>query len=349
MTKKLFEVNGIKIGKGFEPYIIAELSANHGGSIERAKASISAAKKAGVSAVKIQSYTPDTMTIESDKSDFQIKEGLWKGNSLYSLYAGAYTPFEWHKELFDYAKGIGVTIFSTPFDESAVDLLESLHVAAYKIASFELTDLPLIEYVAKKQKPMFMSTGMASIEEITEAVKTVNQCGNHQLLLFHCISSYPAATEESNLSNIILLEEEFGVQVGLSDHTISNVASIAAVVMGAVAIEKHFKLDGDDCGPDSSFSLDPGQLLALVEDCNQAKLAMGAKGFSRSDSEESNRTFRRSLYFVKDLCQGEIVTESDIRRIRPGYGLPPKFFNKIVGKTLIKSVERGDSVQWDCF
>jgi len=349
MTKTIFEVNGRQIGKGLEPFIIAELSANHGGSIERAKASILAAKEAGVSAVKIQSYTPDTMTIDSNKPDFQIKEGLWKGNSLYNLYREAFTPFEWHRELFDYANDIGITIFSTPFDESAADLLETLNVAAYKIASFELTDLPLIEYVAKKQKPMFMSTGMATIEEIREAVMTVKQCGNDQLLLFHCISSYPAATKESNLSNLLLLEEEFGVLVGLSDHTISNVASISAVAMNAVAIEKHFKLDSDDCGPDSSFSLDPKQLSALVEDCKEAKLALGSKNFSRSNSEENNKIFRRSLYFVKDLRQGDIVTVSDIRRIRPGFGLAPKFYKQIIGKKLIKDVEHGDSVQWDCF
>ena len=345
----MIQINNRKIGESFYPSIIAELSANHGGSIERAKQSILAAKKAGVDAVKIQSYTPDTMTIDCDKEDFQIKEGLWKGTSLYNLYREAFTPFEWHKELFEYAAKIEITLFSTPFDESAVDLLEALDTPAYKIASFELTDLPLIEYIAKRNKPILISTGMGSLDEIEEAITTIKSCGNEQILMFHCISSYPAPTDQSHLFNIQLLASKFKVEVGLSDHTTSGIASAVSIGLGAVAIEKHFKLDDDDCGPDASFSLLPAQLKELVEDSKQAWLAVGSKNFARSQVEESNTIFRRSLYFVKDLCQGEVVTESDIRRIRPGYGLPPKFFKEIVGKKLIKSVERGDSVQWDCF
>jgi N-acetylneuraminate synthase len=345
----MIQINNRKIGESFYPYIIAELSANHGGSIERAKQSILAAKKAGVDAVKIQSYTPDTMTIDCDKEDFQIKEGLWKGTSLYNLYREAFTPYEWHKELFEYAAKIELTLFSTPFDESAVDLLEALDTPAYKIASFELTDLPLIEYIAKRNKPILISTGMGSLDEIEEAITTIKSCGNDQILMFHCISSYPAPTDQSHLLNIKLLASKFKVEVGLSDHTISGIASAVSIGLGVVAIEKHFKLDNDDCGPDASFSLLPAQLKELVEDSKQAWLAVGSKKFARSQVEKSNTIFRRSLYFVKDLSKGEVVTESDIRRIRPGYGLPPKYFKEIVGKKLIKSVERGDSVQWDCF
>ena len=345
----MIQVNNRKIGAPFYPYIIAELSANHGGSIERAKQSILAAKKAGVDAVKIQSYTPDTMTIDCDKRDFQIKEGLWKGKSLYNLYREAYTPFEWHKELYEYAAKIEITLFSTPFDESAVDLLETLNTPAYKIASFELTDLPLIEYIAKCNKPILISTGMGSLDEIEEAITTIKSCGNEQILIFHCISSYPAPTDQSNLLNIQLLASKFKVEVGLSDHTISGLASTVSIGLGAVAIEKHFKLDDDDCGPDASFSLLPAQLKKLVEDSKQAWLAVGSRKFARSQVEEPNMIFRRSIYFVKDLSPGAVVTESDIRRIRPGYGLPPKYFKQIVGKTLIKSVERGEPVQWDCF
>lgn len=338
-----------KIDSSNPPYIIAELSANHGGSIERAKQTILAAKNAGVDAVKIQSYTPDTMTIKSDKPDFQISEGLWKGESLYNLYRQAYTPFEWHKELFDYARNIGVTLFSTPFDETAVDLLEEMNVPAYKIASFELTDIPLIKYVAKKNKPILMSTGLASLEEIEDAVSTVRQHGNSEILLFHCISSYPAPTEESHLSNIRFLAKEFNLNVGLSDHTITNLASTVAIGLGAVAIEKHFKLDEEECGPDSSFSLLPEQLYDLVETCRNTWLSLGPDEFSRSFVERPNIIFRRSLYFVKALEKGDKVTEKDIRRIRPGYGLAPKFYDEVIGKTLSKNVDCGDPVLWNCF
>ncbi|MFC4699933.1 pseudaminic acid synthase [Glaciecola siphonariae] len=345
----MFTVNGQAIGKRLPPYIIAELSANHGGSIERAKASIQAAKAAGASAVKIQSYTPDTMTIDCDKPDFQIKSGLWKGSSLYSLYKQAYTPYEWHQELFTYAAQIGITLFSSPFDETAVDLLASLDAPAYKIASFELTDIPLIEYTAKQKRPMFMSTGMASLAEIAEAVQACKQQGNDEILLFHCISSYPAPTEESNLLNITAIAKEFDVELGLSDHTISNLAAIMSIGLGAVAVEKHFKLDDKDCGPDASFSLLPSQLSSLVQDCQQASLALGDGDFERTKAESDNSKFRRSLYFVKDLPEGAPITQDAVRRIRPGFGLAPKHLDKIMGQSLTKAVERGDPVTWDCF
>lgn len=346
-------INGKLIGKNEEPFIIAELSANHGGSLERAKKSIEAASKTGISAIKLQTYTPDTMTIKSDLPDFKISDGIWSGYTLHDLYAEAYTPFEWHKELFDHAKNLGVIIFSTPFDESAVDLLEELNTPAYKIASFEITDIPLIKYIAKKNKPIFLSTGMASETEIKEAVQTIRKENDVDILLFHCISSYPTITKDSNLNNILWLSKNFDTHVGLSDHTTDNIASITAIGMGAVAIEKHFKLDDNECGPDSTFSLNINQLENLVKDCNLAWTAKGQKKFFRPKSEEKNKIFRRSLYFVKNLTQGEIIKDTDIRRIRPGYGLAPNKYSYVIGKKVKQDVRRGDAVDLklieDCF
>ncbi len=342
------EINGQKLGRDCKPFIIAELSANHAGSINIAKQSMLEAKRCGVDAIKIQSYTPDTMTIECNKPDFQLTSGLWTGSSLYELYKRAHTPFEWHEELFKYAAEIGITLFSTPFDETAVDLLENLNTPAYKIASFELTDLPLIKYIAQKNKPILMSTGMGSLEEIAEALKIIREFSQNNILLFHCISSYPTPTQQSNLSNIRVLSKEFGVEIGLSDHTISNLAATVAVGIGAVAIEKHFKLNETDCGPDSSFSLTPAQLSTLVKDCNDAWLAKGQDGFFRADVESENKIFRRSLYFINDLPLGEIISSNDVKRIRPGYGLAPKYLSEILGKKLTRAVERGDPVSWDC-
>ena len=342
-------IDNKKISETEKPYIIAELSANHGGNIERAKLSIEKVAQTGASAVKIQTYTPDTMTIKSDLPDFSVKNGLWAGRTLYDLYSEAYTPFEWHKELFKHAYDNKITIFSTPFDESAVDLLEELDTPAYKIASFEIVDIPLIEYIAKKNKPIFMSTGMASKYEIENAVKAVRKKTEADLLLFHCISSYPTVTQESNLNNLIWLKNKFGVNVGLSDHTTNNIASLTAIGMGAVAIEKHFKVDNEECGPDSSFSLNIKQINSLVNECNQAWMAKGNRGFSRSISEEKNLVFRRSLYFVKKLKKGHILTENDIRRIRPGYGLEPKYFDEVIGKVLYCDVDRGEPVSFKNF
>jgi len=342
----------IKIANSFistnnSPFIIAELSANHSGSIEVAKNSILAAKNSGANAVKIQTYTPDTMTIDSNLKDFQIYDGLWKGKSLYELYSQAYTPYEWHQELFDYASEVGITIFSSPFDETAVDLLESLNTPAYKIASFELVDLPLIKIVAKTNKPLLMSTGMASLEEIGEALEVAKSAGNQNLLLFHCISSYPAPIEESNLNNILFLKKTFNVEVGLSDHTTSNIASIAAISLGASAIEKHFKLDDSIEGADSSFSLNANQFNFLVKECNEAWSALGKKSFSRANSEKENVKFRRSIYFVKDLEKGQRISDKDIKKIRPGYGLSPKYFDNLIGKKVTQDVIRGEAVTWE--
>lgn len=340
----MFEINGRKIGVYEKPFIIAELSANHGGSIESAKLAIKTAKDSGASAVKIQTYTPDTMTIESKKPDFQIRHGLWKGYTLYDLYKEAYTPFEWHKELFDYADEQGITLFSTPFDETAVDLLQELNAPAYKIASFELIDLPLIKRAAKCGKPLLMSTGMASANEVAEALDVALKYGCGDVLLFHCISSYPSVIKDSNLKNIEYLRKNFRVEVGLSDHTISNLASTLAIGLGATAIEKHFKPTDGIHGPDTSFSITPSQLSALVNDCNDAWNALGVSGFHRSTAEEVSRKYRRSLYFMKDLRKGDVIKSADIRAIRPGFGLSPKHFDSIIGKIVSCNIERGDPV-----
>lgn len=340
-------ISGREISENHKPYVIAEISANHNGSIERAKQSIEMAAKAGVDAIKIQTYNADTMTIDCDSDDFIVKGGLWNGYKLYDLYNEAQTPYDWHKELFDFASKVGVTLFSTPFDESAVDLLESLKTPAYKIASFELTDLPLISYVAKLKKPMLMSTGMASQDEISEALECARSAGCNSLLLFHCISSYPAPIEQANLRSIQKLKREFGITVGLSDHTIGNVAATTAVALGASAIEKHFTISRSDKGPDSEFSIEPDELKDLVREVNEAWLSLGRVELIRPKSEDNSRVFRRSLYFVNDLKSGSIIKPDDVRRIRPGFGIAPKFFNDVVGKVTVRDIKRGQPVGWD--
>lgn len=342
-----FKIDGREIGSTTQPYIIAELSANHNGSLSRAKESIKAAKESGAHAIKLQTYTADTMTIDCDAPGFVVSGGLWDGYKLYDLYAEAHTPFEWHRELFDYARSLNITCFSSPFDETAVDLLEGLNAPAYKIASFELTDLPLIKRVAKAGKPILMSTGMATEEEIREAIVTARSAGCDDILIFHCISSYPAPIEQANLRKILNLKEKFGVEVGLSDHTMGNVAAVTSIALGATAIEKHFTLSRADKGPDSEFSVEPDELRQLVDDTNSAWLALGVADFSRPDAETSSLIFRRSLYFVNDIAAGQRITRDDIRRIRPGYGLPPKHFDEIVGRVVARDVSRGQPVAWD--
>ncbi|EOQ88017.1 pseudaminic acid synthase [Leptospira yanagawae serovar Saopaulo str. Sao Paulo = ATCC 700523] len=340
-------INNRKIGKEFPPYIIAELSANHNGKIERAFESIKSAKESGADAIKIQTYTADTMTIDCDKEEFQIHGGLWDGYKLYDLYKWAETPFEWHKEIFDYANEIGITLFSTPFDETAVDLLENLNAPAYKVASFEATDLPLIRYIASTKKPMIMSTGMANYQEILEMVDAARSGGCKDLILLHCISSYPAPIEQSNLLTIPDLRDKFGVQIGLSDHTLTNTASITSIALGATVIEKHFILDRADKGPDSEFSIMPLELNALCRETKDAWLALGVASYDRKPAEEANVVFRRSLYFVKDLRAGDTITKGDFRRIRPGYGLAPKYAEEIIGKKLKQDVSVGTAVKWE--
>ena len=343
----MIEIDKVKIGTEYPPYVIAELSANHNGSLEKAKETILSAKINGASAVKMQTYTADSMTINCDKEDFLIKGGLWDGYLLYDLYKEASTPYAWHAELFDYAKKIGITLFSTPFDEKAVDLLEELNTPAYKIASFELTDLPLIEYIAKKNKPILMSTGMGSEEEILEAVRTIKKVGCKELLIFHCISSYPTPTELSNLNMIKFLKNKFNTEVGLSDHTLDNISSIIATSMGASAIEKHFILDRKNKGPDSDFSIEPKELKLLVADVRKAWKSLGSNVFSRPSIENKNLVFRRSLYFVEPMKKGETITDKKIKRIRPGFGINPKHFKDIIGKKVIKDIEKGERVTFE--
>lgn len=341
------EINGRKIGKGHPPYIIAELSANHNGSLERAFETIKAAHESGAHAIKIQTYTADTMTIDCDREDFMIHGGLWGGYKLYDLYKWAETPFEWHKAIFDYAASQGITIFSTPFDESAVDLLESLGTPAYKIASFEATDLPLIRYVASKGKPVIMSTGMCSESEISEAVATAREAGCENLILLHCISSYPAPMDQANLLQMPRLTERFETIPGLSDHTLGTTASVAAVALGACVIEKHFTLSRNDKGPDSEFSIEPDELKRLCQDTFDAWSALGKPGFERQKAEEGSKHFRRSVYFIKDMKAGEIISPAHIRRIRPGFGLPPKYFDQLIGKRVNKDIDRGTATDWE--
>lgn len=340
-------IEGRKIGEGHSPYIIAELSANHNGELQKALDTISAAKKSGADAVKLQTYTADTMTINCDNEDFRIKGGLWDGYKLYDLYKWAQTPFEWHKAMFEHARNIGITCFSTPFDETAVDLLEDLNVPAYKVASFEATDLSLIRYIASTKKPMIMSTGMANLEEIEEMIAAARDGGCNDLIILHCISSYPAPIEQSNLLTIPDMQKRFGLQVGLSDHTTSNTASIVATGLGATLIEKHFILDRSDKGPDSEFSIEPLELETLCREANDAWLSLGKAGYDRKPVEEANVKFRRSVYFVKDLNAGDIIQKDDIRRIRPGYGLAPKYESEIIGKTVKVDISRGTATSWD--
>ena len=342
------QINGVKIGSNTPPYLIAEISANHNGSIDKAKECISAAARAGASAVKIQTYTADTMTIDSKNDDFLIKKGLWEGKTLYELYGEACTPFEWHTELFKHASERKITLFSSPFDETAVDLLESLNTPAYKVASFELIDLPLISYIASTKKPVLMSTGMASKEEIRRAVDTAMKNGSEQIGLFHCISGYPTPLEEANLINIRGLIREFDLPVGLSDHTIGNTSAVVATGMGATFFEKHFTLDRNDPGPDSAFSIEPDELTALKRDIENAHLSIGGELVDRTKSEAQNLIFRRSLYFVADLREGETITERHVRRIRPGFGLEPRYYDTILGRKASKDICRGQRVSWDC-
>lgn len=340
-------INARIIGDGNSPYIIAEISANHNGSIERAKETISAAKRCGADAVKLQTYTADTITINSERDEFIVKGGPWDGFKLYDLYKWAETPFEWHGELFSYARSIGITIFSSPFDQTAVDLLESLDTPAYKIASFEIVDLPLIRYVAATRKPMIISTGMASEQEIDEAVTAARDAGCNDLILLHCISSYPAPMDQANLRQISELSRRFKVPTGLSDHTIGTTASIAGVALGACMIEKHFTLNRADKGPDSEFSLEPKEFEVLCEDARDAWRAMGNGGYQRQPAEGGSTVFRRSLYFVKDLPAGHIIEPSDIRSIRPGIGLSPKHLDQLIGRRLKSPVSRGEPTTLD--
>lgn len=327
------------IGPGQPPYIIAEMSANHNGQLDTALAIIAAAQSAGADAVKLQTYRPDTITLNSDAEEFLIKGGLWDGRSLYDLYEEAHMPWDWHKPLFDHARKLGITIFSSPFDSTAVDLLEDLGAPAYKIASFEAVDLPLIRYVAATGKPMIISTGMADAEEISEAIAAARDGGCRELAILHCVSGYPAPAADYNLRTIPDMIDRFGLVTGLSDHTLDNTTAIASVVMGASVIEKHFTLDRNGGGPDDSFSLEPTELAALCRDARTAWSALGAVDYGRKSSEQGNVQFRRSLYFVKELKAGDVITPDAVQSVRPGFGLPPKMLEEVVGKRVVRDVK----------
>lgn len=335
------EINNRKIGLEFPPYIIAEMSANHNGNIQRAYEIMYAAKKAGADALKLQTYRADTITIDCDSDDFQIHGGLWDGKNLYELYHWAQMPWEWHKPLFDKAREIDITIFSSPFDFTAVDLLEDLNAPAYKIASFECIDLPLIKYVASTGKPMIISTGMADENEIAEAIYTARENGCQQLIVLQCVSGYPAPADEYNLLTIPDMAKRFGVLTGLSDHTIDNTTAITAVALGACVIEKHVTLDRNGGGPDDSFSLEPQELDQLCKNTKIAWKALGRVNYERKESEKGNVKFRRSLYVVKDIKAGEVFTPENVRSIRPGFGLEPKYYEEVIGKVARVDIVKG--------
>ena len=333
------------IGKGQPAYIIAEMSANHAGSIENAKRIIRAAKESGADCVKIQTYTPDTITIDCDNEYFQINKGTWKGENLYQLYGKAYTPWEWQKELLEEAKKVGIDFFSTPFDFSSVDFLEEIGVEFYKIASFELVDLPLIRYVASKKKPMIMSTGMSTLGEIEAAVKTAREAGNDQIALLRCASAYPAITDQMNLKTMVNMAEVFNVPVGLSDHSMGSVGAVTAVALGASIIEKHFCLDRAMENPDSVFSMNPEEFSSMVKDIRQAQRAIGIVSYGPTEQEASNIVFRRSVFCVKDIKKGEEITTENIRIIRPGYGMEPKYYEEVLGQRALRDIKRGTPME----
>ncbi|KQW86902.1 pseudaminic acid synthase [Acinetobacter sp. Root1280] len=337
MSKKI-TINNRDIGTGFPPYIIAELSANHNGSLDTALKIIEEAKRCGADAIKLQTYSADTITLNSQTEEFMIRGGLWDGQSLYELYQKAQMPWEWHKPLFEHARALDITIFSSPFDKTAVDLLEELNAPAYKIASFEAVDLPLIKYVASTGKPMIISTGMADKDEIGEAIQAAYDGGCKELVVLHCVSGYPAPAEDYNLYTMVDMAKSFNVPVGLSDHTVDNTTAITSIALGACLIEKHFTLDRKGGGPDDSFSLEPKELQQLCQGAKTAWQALGSVDYGRKSSEQGNAQFRRSLYFVKDLKAGDIIDESCIRSVRPGYGLSPKFYDEVIGKTVIHEV-----------
>ena len=339
------KIGNFSINNNAKVFIIAELSANHNRSKEIAIKTIRAAKRAGADAIKLQTYTADTMTIESDRLDFVINNGsVWDGKSFYELYKEAYTPWEWHKELFQVAKEEGLTCFSTPFDKTAIDFLETLDNPIYKIASFEITDIPLIEYIASKGKPIILSTGIATMEDIELAIQTIRNQGNNEIALLKCTSSYPAPLEEANLTMIKDFKERFNVVSGLSDHTLGITAPVVATCLGAKIIEKHFILDHTIGGPDASFSLDEKEFTQMVKGVRNAEKAIGKLDYNLTDKQVKGKTFSRSLYIVKNVKKGEILTSKNIRSIRPGYGLHPKYYNQLLGKSFNDDFTKGTAL-----
>lgn len=340
-------ISGREIGPDQPPYVICELSGNHNGSLERALLLVDQAAATGCDAIKLQTYTADTITIASDRPDFRITGGPWDGRTLHDLYGEAHTPYDWHAALFERARSRGVTIFSTPFDETAIELLERLGAPAYKIASFEAVDLPLIAEVARLKKPMIISTGLASLDEIGAAVEAARVNGCNQLILLHCISAYPAPVEDANVRTVPDLAERFDCVSGLSDHTLGSAAAVASIALGGSVIEKHFTLRRDDGGPDAGFSLEPNEFADLVRNCRDAWAALGRVHYDVKGSEQANAAFRRSLYVVADVAAGETIEARHVRSIRPGYGLAPADISAVLGRPASRNLQRGEALSWD--
>ena len=346
---KTIKINGRHVGPNQQPFVIAEMSGNHNQSLERALEIVEAAAKTGAHALKIQTYTPDTMTIDLDEREFHISDpkNLWAGTSLYKLYGEACTPWEWHKPIFDRAHTLGIIPFSTPFDDTAVDFLETLDVPCYKIASFENTDLPLIRRVAATGKPLIISTGMATVAELDYTVRAAREAGCKDLILLKCTSTYPATAENTNILTIPHLRELFGCEVGLSDHTMGVGVSIASVAIGASVIEKHFTLSRADGGVDSAFSMEPAEMAQLVLESDRAWQAMGHVAYGPTEVEKKSLQYRRSLYVVQDIKAGDVLTKENLRAIRPGLGLPTKYLEKVLGRAVNKNLKRGTALGWE--
>ena len=342
-------MNRIKIGNfqigGKKTFIVAELSANHNGSLKTALKSIRAAKEAGADCIKLQTYTPDTITLNSKKEDFVLKDTIWKGKNLYELYESAYTPWEWHRELYNEARKVGLEVFSSPFDKTSVDFLEKLNTPAYKIASFEITDIPLIKYIAKQKKPIIISTGIASLKDINLAIKTCNDEGNNLICLLKCTSSYPSPIEEANLKSIKYLKSKYNLHVGLSDHTLGIISPIIAVSYGAKIIEKHFIIDKKIGGPDSSFSLDYYEFKQMVRNIRESEKIIGKKNYRLTESMKKGKKLSKSIYVSKKISKGDLFTHDNIRVVRPGFGLHPKYFEKIIGKKSNQNIEKGERLE----
>lgn len=340
-------IGDFTIDNNSKTFIIAELSANHGHDINIAKKTIKAAKDSGADAIKVQTYTADTLTIDCDNEYFKLDSGtIWDGRTLYDLYSEAYTPWEWQEELMEYAKSLGLIFFSTPFDKTAVDFLEELEVPVYKVASFEIMDIPLIEYIASKGKPMIISTGVASLSDIEEAVDACKRMGNNQIILLKCTSAYPARIEDANLNTIPNMKDTFGVEVGLSDHTLGITVPVVSIALGAKVIEKHFILDKSIGGPDSSFSLEPHEFKQMVDSVRDAEKALGKVDYSMNEKKKNSRILGRSLFVVKDIKAGEAFTEENVRSIRPSNGLAPKYYEDILGKTAANDLKKGTPMKW---
>ncbi|MCS7262317.1 MAG: pseudaminic acid synthase [Aquificaceae bacterium] len=342
----MIDIGGVKVGE--KVLIVAELSANHLQSLDLALKTIEAIKEAGADAVKLQTYTPDTITLPVKSSHFRIQEEtLWDGQYMHELYKKAYTPWEWHPKLFEFARQLGLVCFSSPFDRTAVDFLEELGTPAYKVASFEITDVPLIEYIASKGKPVIISTGIATLSDIEEALRACRRVGNEQVVLLKCVSEYPTPYEDVNLRTIPNMRETFGVPVGLSDHTLGIAVPVAAVALGAVVVEKHFILDRSLGGPDAEFSLEPAEFKAMVEAVRQVEKALGKVTYELTEGQRKMRKFARSLFVAEDIKAGEVFTEKNVKSVRPGYGLPPKHLKEVLGKRARVDLPKGTPLSWE--